>query len=289
MLGLVVLAVAPGLALLLFFCRRAPKQPGSVIAVTFALGAAALVPAALVSTALERFTGWRPDTPNVLQALLGSLLIVGLVEEAAKFTVVRFYCWQRREFDEPYDGILYAVVAALGFATVENIYYVLAHGIGTGVARALVAVPGHAFNGVLMGFFLGLARFAATEHHSDLLTGLGLGLAVMAHGLYDFIVFTVESTPVLVLLLLVFAALTWLIVLAAVRHHRSRSPYRHPLLAAMSPARAAGRWSAADNADPTGSEPDASVVAVSAELAGTENPELAAPLARLPDDSRARD
>lgn len=233
MLGLVVLAVAPSLALFLFFYLRdrERKAPAKTILITFLLGAAALVPAALVSFCLEQLTGWRADAPGVLQSFLGAMLVVALVEESAKYIVVRFYCYHRREFDEPYDGILYSVIAALGFATVENIYYVLAHGAGTGVVRALVAVPNHAFDAVLMGFFLGLAKFASSDRRGNLLSALGLLLAVVAHGFYDLIVFKVDSAPGLVLSLLLFAALTWLIFFEATHHHRSRSPYEQPGLA----------------------------------------------------------
>jgi RsiW-degrading membrane proteinase PrsW (M82 family) len=233
LLGLVVLAVAPSLALFLFFYLRdrERKAPARTILFTFLLGAGALLPAALVSFCLEQLTGWRVGAPGLLQSFLGAMLVVGLVEESAKYIVVRFYCYHRREFDEPYDGILYSVIAALGFATVENIYYVLAHGAGTGVVRALIAVPNHAFDGVLMGFFLGLAKFASSDRRGNILSALGLVLAVVAHGFYDLIVFRVDSAPGLVLSLLLFAALTWLIFFEATHHHRSRSPYEQPGLA----------------------------------------------------------
>ncbi len=232
MFGLLVLAVAPSLALFLFFYLRGrSKGPAPTIITTFLLGAAAVAPAALATIGLERLTGWRSSTPDLLQSLLGALFIVGVVEETAKFLVVRLHAFPRREFDEPYDGILYSVIAALGFATVENIYYVLTHGAGTGIARALVAVPNHAFCGVLMGFFLGLAKFVPSDIKGDLLAGLGLALAVLAHGVYDWIVFSVRSTPLLVVFLLLFAALAWVIIFRATRHHAERSPYGRPLLA----------------------------------------------------------
>lgn len=233
MLGLLLLAVAPGLALFLFFYLRDRyrKEPTSALLVTFLLGAAALIPAFIVSLSLEQLTGWRSSTDNVLHALLGALFIVGLVEESAKYVVVRFYAYHRREFDEPYDGILYSVVAALGFATVENVFYVLSHGAGAGVLRALVAVPGHAFDGVLMGFFLGAAKFAATDRRGNLLSALGLALAVLAHGLYDWMVFSIDSAPLMIACLAIFAVLTWVIIFKATRHHAEASPYKQPGLA----------------------------------------------------------
>jgi RsiW-degrading membrane proteinase PrsW (M82 family) len=233
MLGLLVLAVAPGVALILFFYSRDRyrKEPVGVLLATFGLGAAALAPAAITSLSLQRLTGWSSDTPNLFHALLGAMLIVGLVEEGAKFVVVRFYAYHRRQFDEPYDGILYSVAAALGFATLENILYIFSGGAGTGVMRALLSVPSHAFDGVLMGYFLGEAKFARSERAGNWLTALGLGLAVLAHGLYDFIVFSLDKAPFLLLSLAVLLALAWVIFFKATRKLSEQSPHKRPLLA----------------------------------------------------------
>jgi RsiW-degrading membrane proteinase PrsW (M82 family) len=235
MLGLLVLAIAPAVALFLFFYVRDKyrKEPFSILLATFGLGAASLVPASLTTLSLQKLTGWRSDTPNLLHAFLGAMIIVGLVEEGAKFVVVRFYAYHRPEFDEPYDGIMYSVMAALGFATLENIIYIFSHGAGTGVMRALLAVPSHAFDGVLMGYFLGEAKFARNDRVGNWLSALGFGLAVVAHGLYDFTVFALDKAPLMVLSLLTMAVLFWVIFFKATRKLSEQSPYKHPSLAAL--------------------------------------------------------
>lgn len=235
MLGLLVLAIAPAVALFLFFYFREKyrKGPIGILLVTFGLGAASLVPAVTVTLSLQRLTGWSSRTPNLLHAFLGAMLIVGLVEEGAKFIVVRFYAYHRPEFNEPYDGIMYSVMAALGFATIENIIYVLSQGAGTGVMRALLSVPSHAFDGVLMGYFLGEAKFAGSDRAGNWLATLGFGLAVIAHGLYDFIVFSLDKKPLLVSCLLIMAVLFWVIFFAATRRLSEQSPHQHPELASL--------------------------------------------------------
>ena len=235
MVGLLVIAIAPAVALFLFFYFRDKyrKEPLGVLLVTFALGAASLVPAAITSLSLQKLTGWRSSTPSLLQAFLGAMIIVGLVEEGAKFLVVRFYAYHRPEFDEPYDGIMYSVMAALGFATFENIIYIFSNGAGTGVMRALLAMPSHAFDGVLMGYFLGEAKFARSDRAGNWLSALGFGLAVVAHGMYDFIVFTLDKRPLMVLSLLTMAVLFWVIFFKATRKLSEQSPYKHPRLAAL--------------------------------------------------------
>ena len=235
MLGLLVIAIAPAVALYLFFYLRDKyrKEPIVILLVTFALGAASLVPAAITSLSLQKLTGWRSSTPNLLHAFLGAMIIVGLVEEGAKFLVVRFYAYHRPEFDEPYDGIMYSVMAALGFATLENIIYILSNGAGTGVMRALLAMPSHAFDGVLMGYFLGEAKFARNDRAGNWLSALGFGLAVLAHGMYDFIVFALDKRPLMILSLLTMAVLFWVIFFKATRKLSEQSPYKHPQLAAL--------------------------------------------------------
>jgi RsiW-degrading membrane proteinase PrsW (M82 family) len=235
MLGLLVLAIAPAVALFLFFYLRDKhqKEPLGILLATFGLGAASLVPAALTSLSLQKLTGWRSDTPSLLHAFLGAMIIVGLVEEGAKFIVVRFYAYHRPEFDEPYDGIMYSVMAALGFATLENILYVFSNGAGAGVMRALLSMPSHAFDGVLMGYFLGEAKFARSTRVGNWLSALGFALAVTAHGLYDFIVFSLDKAPMLILSLITMAVLFWVIFFKATKKLAEQSPSKHPSLAQL--------------------------------------------------------
>jgi RsiW-degrading membrane proteinase PrsW (M82 family) len=233
MLVLLGIAVAPSVALFIFFYARDRyrKEPFGTLALTFLFGALSLLPAALTSLSLSALTGWRSSTPSLLHGFLGALFIVGLVEESAKYVAVRFYAFHRREFDEPYDGIMYSVMAALGFATFENILYVLTQGAGTGVLRALLAVPGHAFNGVLMGYFLGLAKFEKTAARGNWLSALGLTLAVLSHGIYDFLVFSLDKAPLLIASLLTYSVLAWVIFFKATRQLAARSPHTDPALA----------------------------------------------------------
>jgi RsiW-degrading membrane proteinase PrsW (M82 family) len=235
LLSLAAVAIAPALALGLFFYLRDryKKEPFPVLLLTFALGAVVLVPSAVTSFILQQLTGWTSAAPSLLARLIGALLIVALVEESWKFLVVRLYAYARPEFDEPYDGIIYSVVAALGFATIENLLYVLPGGFGVGMLRALMAVPGHAFYGVLMGFFLGEAKFAATPARSTGLQLAGLGLAILAHGVYDFIIFALDQRPLLILVLPVYAGLTWAIFFSATRRQAAQSFRRHPELSRL--------------------------------------------------------
>jgi hypothetical protein len=156
LIELLVLAVAPGLFFTWFFYVRDKyeKEPKSLIIVTFILGMLSIVPALFLSLFLGVIF---PDVGGFFQILLHYLVVVALVEEVAKFSAV-LRAYQSSEFDEIMDGMVYSATAALGFATVENVFYVLSGGLQTGILRAILSVPGHGLNGSMMGYYLGRAK-----------------------------------------------------------------------------------------------------------------------------------
>ena len=111
---------------------------------------------------------------------------MALVEEFSKYIIVRFYAQKKNEFNEPFDGIVYAVMVSMGFAALENILYTYQYGFGVGVTRAFTAVPAHATFGIIMGYFMGKAKFS---NNSIKLNLLGLLFATLFHGSYDFFLF----------------------------------------------------------------------------------------------------
>jgi protease PrsW len=117
--------------------------------------------------------------------------MVALPEELAKFLMLKFYAYRQPEYDEPFDGIVYAVMVGMGFATAENIMYVYEYGIATGVVRMFLAVPAHATFAIIMGYFMGKAKFSQKRESYLLLAGLFW--AVVFHGSYDFFLFIKDA------------------------------------------------------------------------------------------------
>jgi protease PrsW len=114
-------------------------------------------------------------------------------------------------------------MVSMGFATIENILYVAQGGIGVAILRIFTAVPAHATFGVLMGYFVGLAKFKGMQTGPYLL--LGLITAILFHGAYDFGLFTGNGY------FIIFGALASLVVgiilsLKAIRIHQEGSPFR---------------------------------------------------------------
>jgi len=117
-----------------------------------------------------------------------AFLHAAIPEEFYKLVVLMTFCWFSRHFDEPFDGIVYGATVSLGFATLENVLYVSQGGLVVAILRAVTAVPGHAFCGVVMGYFVGRAKFASTGRTWIIMQGFVL--AVVMHGLYDLFLMT---------------------------------------------------------------------------------------------------
>lgn len=116
-----------------------------------------------------------------------AFFVAALVEESFKFFAVYVLIWRNYNFNEKFDGIVYAVFVSLGFALVENFSYVFQEGNGmrVGLLRAFTAVPAHAIFGVMMGFRLGKAKFVPSKRTKYLV--LAFLYPFFFHGAYDFI------------------------------------------------------------------------------------------------------
>jgi protease PrsW len=185
----IVLFAAPGIAISLYFFYKDVynREPQFNLLVSFLLGCAAIFPAMLFEEAL----GSSAIDGSVSGVAIFSYLIVAFSEEGSKFIGFRLYSYSRKSFDEPFDGIVYAVMIGMGFATAENIKYLMDSKAGTeltlGLLRMVTAVPGHATFAIIMGYFAGKAKFDPKNSVRLLITGF-IG-AIIFHGTYDFFLF----------------------------------------------------------------------------------------------------
>ena len=121
-------------------------------------------------------------------------MVAGFTEEFSKFIVFKSLIYKNKEFNEPYDAIIYMVMVSLGFAAFENLAYVFGSyikggmfgGFVTGFMRAIFSVPAHVFFAVVMGYFFGLAKFTPDKKLEIAYVYAGLFFAIMMHGFYDF-------------------------------------------------------------------------------------------------------
>lgn len=185
---LLLLAIAPVfvISVYIFIKDKYEKEPKRLLVYNFLLGAIVSI---IITTLLYVIIDIPLPLKNresVFEQFIKAFFVVGLIEEFSKYIIIRYYSQPHKEYNEPFDGIVYAVMVSMGFAATENVMYVLQGGLEVAVIRAFTAVPAHATFAILMGYFMGKAKFS---NNRILLNLTGLFLAVLFHGAYDFFLF----------------------------------------------------------------------------------------------------
>jgi len=183
-MGVFLSAIAPVfiIAFYIYFRDKYEKEPLGLLAIALAVGMLTVIPI-LFTERLLMFI--MPELGKVGNAAYQAFVVAGSTEEIFKFLALYLLIWKSPQFNEQFDGIVYAVFVSLGFATVENVMYVMEGGFHTAAVRAITAVPAHAIFGVTMGYYFGIAR-----RYPELKKGYirrALWVPIVLHGFYDFI------------------------------------------------------------------------------------------------------
>ena len=219
---LIAIAIAPAAAIIWYVYNKDmhEKEPLNLLILAFGLGILSIIPAYIGYALGGEFFN---DSSNTAKIAVYAFGVVALSEEFGKFIFLRFILFKKDAFNEPYDGIVYAVMISMGFATFENFLYVADGGISVAVLRMFTAVPAHAVFGVAMGYWVGLAKFGQSNKNEYL--AKGLLWAVLFHGAYDFFLI---QTFVPGLFALAFIGLYFAIKWAkkAIKQHGEISPFK---------------------------------------------------------------
>ncbi|MBC7901889.1 MAG: PrsW family intramembrane metalloprotease [Gemmatimonadaceae bacterium] len=228
---LLALAVAPGIAIMwyIYLKDKYDREPLHYLIVSFFLGMLSTLPAIAIQMGSSYVLGDVFAGDSIGMYAFYAFFIVALSEEFSKYLMLRYFAYRKKEFNEPFDGIVYGVMISMGFATLENILYVQQHGFGTAIVRMFVSVPAHGTFGILMGYYVGLAKFARPNQR--LFLWRGLATAVFFHGAFDFFLFLQQNTKVTVIVsqgLLAGAAIISFLIAArlsrkAIRLHQELS------------------------------------------------------------------
>lgn len=165
---------------------KVDREPARLLWKVFLLGCLSCAPAAILEAVGQ---GFIPEQISATaQSIAMFLVLVPFVEETCKFFALNSIR-NEPEFNYTFDGIVYGVMASLGFATIENIVYVFLTGsITVAVTRALLSVPLHCVCGVFMGYYYGLAHRNGILGHGEmrsLYLSLALIVPMLIHGIYD--------------------------------------------------------------------------------------------------------
>jgi RsiW-degrading membrane proteinase PrsW (M82 family) len=220
-MNLIVIALAPVLIIAIYIYIRDTyeREPLKMLLISLVAGCLVTIPVVYVEGIIA---GFGRDFVGLASAAWSAFAVAAITEEVFKFAVLYLLIWKNRQFNEKFDGIVYACFISLGFAGIENIMYVTDGGMGVGITRAFTAVPAHALFGVLMGYQFGLARFYPAERPWRLF--LALALPILLHGIYDFIL--MSDHPYLLFVFIPYLIFLWLFGFRRIRQLSDRSVYR---------------------------------------------------------------
>lgn len=233
-IGIIALVIAPIAFLVWFFYTRDKlnPEPRGLILRVFLLGMLVAIPVVLLQ--------WLLPLPKLWMAILGAPILA----ELGKFAVVRQSVYTSPEFDEPVDGIIFAAVVGLGFATLENIavllltYFTLANIAPTGAdvalsplravldlfaVRGLLGAMGHALWSCFWGYGLGMGKFTPSSQAQSFVWK-GLLAAILTYALFNTLALFPGIWPKLLMVLLL--AGSWFIVLRGIDRTLAMTPQK---------------------------------------------------------------
>ena len=206
---LILLTALLPVAILVFYIYRKDKnlpEPTGQLVKAFFYGVISAPSSFFISIPLGMIGLYLVEDTTVLGSVSSAFFGAAIPEESAKLFVLWLVLRKNPFFDEKMDGIVYAVCVSLGFAAFENILYLFSDTesfLLIGIVRAIFAVPGHFCFCILMGYYYSIAKFYPKSSMKNKI--LVLLAPIIAHGLYDSILFVMNVTPIISgLLLIVF-------------------------------------------------------------------------------------
>lgn len=205
---LFIIAVIPSIAIAvaIYLTDRYDREPLPLLLKVFVLGALSVIPVIIIQRILIGVNLF----PGLLGAAFTAFIIAGVTEEYFKRAVVLFSAYNSRHFNEKLDGIVYCAFSALGFATVENIMYVVfrfSSNYYVGIMRGILSVPAHILFAVTMGYYLSLSKYSEEEEEKRRYFSKSLLVPAVFHGLFNFIL--MARIPILMLLFIPYVIYLW--------------------------------------------------------------------------------
>ena len=220
-LVLVSLSILPGFFIMSFIYNldKLDKEPLWLLAIAFILGAVNLH---LDINILEYLLSSKEVENTFLSAGIEALT-VSTTEEILKFLVVMLIIYPNKYFDEPFDGIVYSVFVGMGFATAENLTFVLQGSASLAIMRMISAVPAHFVFAVIMGYYLGKAK--SNKKAQLIFIVLSILIPIIFHALYDYFLF-IDSIQGIWIGGIATLVIALYIAKKSILEHMSASPFK---------------------------------------------------------------
>lgn len=191
---LILLGILPSfiIAFIIYNTDKKEKEPIKELIKAFFMGVLAILLTLAISLVLKIGTV-DANSDSLIRILYISFIEIALVEELCKWFCGHMFLRQNKDFNYMFDGIVYYVFVALGFATVENILYIINGNVTVAIIRAITTVPAHAFFGATIGYFYSVAKreeIKGNKKKKNINILLSLLVPILLHGFYDFCLFS---------------------------------------------------------------------------------------------------
>lgn len=225
-IDLLVLAVAPIIAFIfwIYLKDKYEKEPIKILAKYFILGAFISIFAIIIEKFLMKinpFTGW-------YNYIYVAFILAGLTEEGLKALVIIPSLLKEKEFNEKLDGIIYSIFLSLGFATIENLIYILfedrAFVFEVGLSRAIISIPGHIMFAITMGYYISKYKFTDDKIKKREYFFMSVIVPILLHGVFDFIL--IIGYRWAIILFIIYIVFLWKINLDKLDHYTYISKLR---------------------------------------------------------------
>ena len=225
-----ILGFLPAIVLFAFiyFKDRSQPEPAGKLLKAFFFGVLSILLSLTISHVISLVFPCEANYDTMAGAAYNAFGMAAIPEEAAKLIMLLLVLRNNRYFDEKFDGIVYSVCVTLGFAAVENVMYLWGSGsdfMSTAITRALLSVPTHFLCGVIMGYFVSLAKFYPVFRTRNMI--LAFVVPMLAHGLYDWLLMYCSGggasiSGVLLMSVLALCYFMWKVSLRFIREHLTR-------------------------------------------------------------------
>lgn len=191
---IILSAIVPAIVLLVYILIRDRKQPEpfSQIAKGFWYGCLSVGMVLIFGGVLQWLGLFVSDTSSVGNAITHAFFSAAFPEEAAKMYMLWLLLRKNPFFDEHVDGIVYAVCIGMGFASIENIFYLFSNidsWQDVAIGRAFLSIPEHFCLAVIMGYFFAIAHMYSNKRWYY---ALAYFVPVLIHGIYDACIFVIN-------------------------------------------------------------------------------------------------
>ena len=216
---LIMLGLIPSIIWLLFYLQEDKHpEPKEMVVKIFLYGLLMTIPTLGIEIGLNKVFSFSHFS-YVISLIINFFVIVALTEEVMKYLVIKLGVLNNPEFDEPIDAMIYMIIAALGFAAMENI--ALLFSVNGALGQALLVLFGrfigatflHALCSANIGYFLALSFLNEKSRFRFLF--LGFGASILLHGFYDFAIKISGGTNFIIPALII--AFLFLLVMAEFR------------------------------------------------------------------------